>query len=173
MFLCVLHEIHNGGGGGLGVSFLSLSLSLPPSHSLSSLSSLCLFPLSLSLSLSLHLSLFPVLPFSPWLNQGINQSINQSIYSLSSLSSFSLCLFSLNQSQQSLCLSLTGSAGGPAARLQVPGSRAHDPREVRRHGAAEFPEDDGALPAEPRGAPRRQQRLPPGGAARARGQEDY
>ena len=46
---------------------------------------------------------------------------------------------------------VVGSPGRPAARLQVAGARAHDPGEVHGDGAAEFPEDNGEVPAEPGG----------------------
>ena len=58
-----------------------------------------------------------------------------------------------------MILLVSGSSGGFTACIQVPGEGTDDQGEVHGHGAAELPENHGALPAESGGTPQHE-RLP-------------
>ena len=60
-----------------------------------------------------------------------------------------------------MILLVSGSSGGFTACIQVPGEGSDDQGEVHGHGAAELPENHGALPAESGGTPQHE-RLPHG-----------
>ena len=67
----------------------------------------------------------------------------------------------MNVTLMMMILLVSGSSGGFTACIQVPGESTDDQGEVHGHGAAELPENHGALPAEPGGTPQHE-RLPHG-----------